>query len=744
MKKEKTKPTKPVKPGKTPGAFKKPIKKKTFVSRYEKLIEHPQDRQFFKSCFVEKDEMFHIREGLTKDDVKRLKGLLKIIKANRKGAVKFAPLIIISAIVAAIVIFFAVFANPLLGRAMEKGLEAVFEAKAEVRGFRLSLINFEIRINKITVANKNAPMTNLFDMGRTVISLKPQAVLRGKVYIEEISAAEIRFGTPRTKSGALPARPQKVKEEKPKSDAPPLVDLKNFDAMALFNQEYDKLNTPKLYDEAINTYNETSEKYQKQVEDSKKRIEELQTTTAPLLALDINNMRDIEIIRSTIQDINIAVTTVQAASNDVSTIVTGLERDINTARAMEANARNAITDDINYLKSFIDLGSGNAFATLEPFIREMLSDTAEEYLDYGIIALEVLEKLKAMADAQPKNEKPKKVKKVPFKGRTVTYPTARYPTFYLGRLSSDFTLPETTWNWSFDLRNVSSNPDFIYHNPSSAVANGPVLLNLGMTEDGGRLQRKVAFSGGADFRSNADELFNAELTGNNFPLSVGDILGNIGINGFSGETDFALNMSQTKGAISGGGNVFISQARVIDPKGTIAEAVGIAVEEAGVVDLGIQYTDSSLNITTNLADLIAQAVRRIAEVYAKRAMDEMEAVFRQKIDEYIGDRFESKEQVDALLNIAKGDKAVIDQTISALNAKANELQQNITGAARQVVDDATRQAEEAAQKAREDAERQAQLLKEEAERKAKEEAEKAARDAVQGNLPSLPSLPGRR
>jgi len=150
-----------------PGTFKKPIKKETFEKRFANLIEHPGDRAFFTSCFVEQEEAFAIRENLSKDDVKKLKLLLSVIKMNRKGAVKLVPLAFAAAVVAALVIFFTVFANPLLGRALEKGLESVFEAKSDVYGFRLSLLRFRVAIGSVTVANRDSPMKNLFQMGRT-------------------------------------------------------------------------------------------------------------------------------------------------------------------------------------------------------------------------------------------------------------------------------------------------------------------------------------------------------------------------------------------------------------------------------------------------------------------------------------------------------------------------------------------------------------------------------------------------
>jgi hypothetical protein len=325
-------------------------------------------------------------------------------------------------------------------------------------------------------------------------------------------------------------------------------------------------------------------------------------------------------------------------------------------------------------------------------------------------------------------------------------------------MASDFTLDD--WNWSFSLRDVSSSPD---------ITGRPVSLNLSLKEDA-RLQRQVSFSGRADFRSRPQERFNAEVAGIGFPVKLGNQLSMIGINGFSGETDFSVNVNgQVDSRISAGGEIIINQARILEPRGTIAEIAGMAVEEANSVNLGLQYTNNRFRITTNIADLIEQILRRTVETYIRLALDEIERLVRQKINEYIDGRFDSREEIDALLALARGDRTIIEQTLSSLDAKKNEFEQRIRSveqAARQAVEDAAQQVEQAArqavdeverqaqqavdeaerqaQLARAEAERQAQLAREEAERRAREEAEQAARQAIQGNLPSLPGLPGRR
>jgi hypothetical protein len=382
---------------------------------------------------------------------------------------------------------------------------------------------------------------------------------------------------------------------------------------------------------------------------------------------------------------------------------------------LEQNARTAITDDINHLKSYINLEGGAAFAAFEPFIRDMLSDTAEEYLDYGLVALEVFGKLKEQAAAKPKTEKPKKEAKVAFKGRDVIFPLRAYPQFYLGILASDFTLD--SWNWAFDLRDVSSNPD---------LTGKPVSLTLGLTEEGGSLQRKVGFKGSADFRTNPTERFNAALNGSGFPISMGDKLSKVGINGFQGSTAFAVNMSgRTDGGFSTGGDVEISQPRLVDPKGTIAEATDMAIQQAGHIDLGIQYNHwinqkDEFKITTNLAELLAQALKNAVQAYAQKAMDEIERVLRERIAQYIDGKFASKEDVDALFKIARGDMAAVDTLRSSLNNKKNEFEQRVKN-----------MANEAVQQAKDEATQQGQ---------------QAAQDLIQGNqpnlqTPTLPSLP---
>ncbi|MCL2410379.1 MAG: hypothetical protein FWC97_01930 [Treponema sp.] len=785
-----------MKPAKIPSIFKKPIKKKAFENNFAKLIEHPADKKFFTACFELKTitvkgketECYVIRSDINKESANKLKSLLKVIKLNRKGTINYVPLVFASIVVSAAVLFFIIFANPLLGRAMEMGLESVFEARADVNNFRFSLIDFEVSMTGITVANRDRPMTNLFDMGRTVISLRPEAVLRGKIYIEEIRADTIRFGTPRTVSGALPFRPPRERTPTPPRETPPLVNLQNFDAMALLNQEFERLSSPRIFNEAIDTYNEIVTTWQGNIDATITQTEELRTAALELQNFNVSDLNlfdpeTINVIRRTITDVNNLITTAQTAGEHAVSLVSGIEADIATAVQLEANARNAITDDLNHFRSFIDLSSGTAFGILESVLGDILTDAAREYIEYGLIALEALQKIKTIADDIPRNERPPREERSVFRGRNVSYNVVNFPSFYLGVLTSDFTL--NSWNWAVDLRNVSSNPNFTAHSP---YANNPARLRLAFSEVGGNLNRDVAFNGIADFRTHAAERFNTEVNATGFPISLGAMLSNIGINGFSGESNFGVSLAGLpNGNITTRANILINESSLFEPYGTIANAIDTAIRQADNVNLGVQHIfnvgrSDEFSLTSNIHNLFAQALEQTVRAYAARAMEEIERVLRQRIDEFIDGRFDSREQVDQLLAIARGDRELINQIGQNLTDKRSEFEQtlrSITGAvedaARQFVDDAARQAEEAARQAREEAERQAQAAvdaareeaerleqaardeaeriaqeaREEAERLAREareeaerQAQEAARDALQNVLPGGTGLPG--
>jgi uncharacterized protein (TIGR03545 family) len=682
---------------KIPPMFRKPIKEKRFQRRILKFIEQPEDKTFLISCFDLSDGVYTIKAELDPNVPKRLKSLAKAITINRRGTVKILPLTALAALVAGGIFFFTVMMDPLLEGLLEKGLQEVFEAKCDVNSFHLGRLRFRISIGSMIVADRDEPMRNLFETARLEIRLRPQAVLRGKIYIEEIRADGLQFGTPRTVSGALPQYAARIAARRNAPPAPPLIDLAKFDAMGLLNQEYDKLASPKAYAQTIAAYDEAQKRWEAQYKEANSRVEELQTTAKPVMNININDLKTPEEITKTITDINTLIGSIDNARTEVGNIVSGVEGDLNTASALERSAREAIEGDLNHLKSYLDLGSGEAFKALEPTVMAMLSEEARGYIAYGQRAMEALEKIKALQARFPKSEP--KPEKQTYKGRDVAFPTQAYPVFFLGVMASDFTL--SGWNWGFELRNISSDPD---------LSNRATELDLALSELSS-YRRTGRFAGMADFRSNAQRYFSVDVSGGNFPVDIQKNLSAVGIGGFTGKTGFAVNFAGGRGgAISGGGSIDVNQPQLINPTGTIAESIQEALIEVSALNLGIQYEhpasgDDSFSLTTNINDFILAALKKAAEKYLRQAEAAIEKALRERIESYLNGKWVSKEELDTIFSAVKGDQAAVNRLKTALEEKKAEAERKIRGAAEEAVDAAKEevktQAEEAAKKAAE-------------------------------------------
>ncbi|GMO22860.1 MAG: hypothetical protein Ta2B_01950 [Termitinemataceae bacterium] len=718
---------------KIPGLFKKPVKKNLFDKKILKYIEQNSDKEFLQNSFELKDGFYTLiplsdsKEDKTK--LKKLSALAKDIKSNRALPVNFIPLAAIGIVVAGAVVFFTIFMNPLLEHVIESALENVFEAKVEVDNFKLNLLRFRISLSAIKIADKEAPMTNLFDMRRTEIRLLPQAVLRGKIYIEEVRADSIQFGTPRKYSGALPAKQKTENLAEPKPPSPPLVNLENFDAMVLINQQYDNLKTPKLYDDLSAFYVTANEKWTKQVDQSKQQISNLQSAAEPFIKFDINkidvkNPATIQTVLKMIEDGKAMVENVQSSVEQADTIVHGLNDDLNTANGLVKSAQSSFNDDFNHLKSFLDLSGGAYREILDPAIQQILTGASRKYIAYGMRSLNAMNKLKSYQKDQKKN----KPKKIVYKGRDVVFPTRTYPKFYLGVFASDFTINE--WKSGFDLREVSSEPDLI---------GKPTTLKINIEELTGS-KKIFAFNGKADFRSDISELYNAEITGKNIPFSLEKdftSLKEIGMGGFKGALAFAVTSSGNKsGGIGFGGNLGVVSPELLDPSGTLAESIAEAIDEAGIVEIGFDWqhiaaNEDDFSLNSNLIDLINAALKKAAAKYLKKAQQELERVLNEYITNYLKDKNISSDQLDGIFALAKGDMSSITSLQSTLKTKLAAMQEKTKVYADEKIDEAKEAAEKAAAEAKENVnaqlEEQKQRAQEEADAAQKKAQEEAAR-----------------
>ncbi len=654
------------KTAKTPKAFRKPIPAKAFDKKFARMLEQDKDVAFFRSCFEERDGKFVAKGDLDEKSAKRLKSLGKAIKANR-GVFKAGPTIALALVGGGAVVFGLFFMNPTLEKAAESGLAAAFGAQADIDGLRFSPLGMRISVAGLAIADRDEPMTNLVETGRLELRLNAAAALRGKVYIEEAAAESIAAGTARAESGALPGSPARPGSEKPaKVAAPPMVDLKAFDAAALLEREKAKLASTAAYESAGAAYDEASARWKARAASSGAAVDGLEASTRSVLAIDVKKLTTPDAVAKALADAKAAAESVKTAVAEADAVQKGVKADMDSLAKLEKAAESALADDIGYLKSLVDPSSGAAMAALEPSVREILSDKAERYLYYAGRALEILSAVRADdADAEPKDEP----KSAYGRGRDVRFPSTTYPAFRLGLLKSEFRAGDA--DWAVALREVSTEP---------ALVAEPSAFSLSMKKGGSSAGADAV----VDLREAGKASWTAELSGAGLALDLGDALKDAGLGAFSadlagsGAADGAANGDES-GRLALDLELTLTKARVGSPSGTFGTALAGAIAGVDAIEADIAYEkapdgNDAFRLRTNLDDVVADAVKAMAGRYAKEAMADVEAAVR----DYAGDELEgklaSKEELDDVFAAVKGDKAAADGVKAKLDQKVKALE----------------------------------------------------------------------
>lgn len=126
-------------------------------------------------------------------------------------------------IVAAIVLFFVFFLDPLLASAIERIGGKVNGAKVDVAGLKTKIFQGRISIGKLQVANAEAPMENIFEAGPMAFQMDFGQLIKKRVIINEATMNGMGFSTPRKTSGALPKVAKEEKKDGPPSAAERLM-----------------------------------------------------------------------------------------------------------------------------------------------------------------------------------------------------------------------------------------------------------------------------------------------------------------------------------------------------------------------------------------------------------------------------------------------------------------------------------------------------------------------------------------
>ena len=657
------------KPPKPAALFRKPIAKDIFEKRCLGLLELDADRAFLESSFllIVSRGSYVLKDNLDRDALIRLNKLAKAIAANR-GIVKKGPLVLAALLVAVIVVFALFFMNPLLGRAIERGLESAFGARAEVAAFRLDLFRLRVSMRSVAVADRDKPMTNLFATGRLELRLDPASLLRGRVYVEEASAASIALGGPRAVSGALPeassggAPEPEAKKAAPSPTVAPIVDFSHFDAVALLEREKSKLSSLAAYDKAGAAYDDAAKRWKDRASSSQKNVAELAAASKPLIALDPKSVKSPSEALKAASDARALADSAKTTTKEAVAVASGLRSELAAATALEKEARSALDKDLDYLKSFVDFRSGAASGILEPLIRGILTDKGQTYFHYGERGLEAA---LALAKKSGGDKAEKKAEKAGLgRGRDVYFPQAALPRFRLGHLGASFI--QDGASWKVDLREISSEPSLV-----------PAPSSLDASMISGR--ESASLKAVLDLRRDSNGSFSVDAQAGGFRADLGDSLASVGIGGFSGRASGKLDiLGEAEGGFEAKGGIELGETAASKVSGALGEelASGLASAKKVEVDLGYEHPregGDKLSVSTNLDAIVAKAFNAIAARYADKAAADIKAALRDYAGKELEGKLGSKVDLDKLLSTSSGGESTASSIVKALDEKAKVL-----------------------------------------------------------------------
>ncbi|MDR2898576.1 MAG: TIGR03545 family protein, partial [Spirochaetaceae bacterium] len=537
---------------KIPGLFKKKYAQKKYQKKILRKLYVPADKAFIEGLFVSetnpknKKVFYQLDTAKVTEPIqgKRLKKIAKDIK-KQKGRFNVAAILAAIVCVTALCLALTVFRNVIARIAITNALESAFGARAEIRDLDVDLIHTRFMLDGVAIANKNAPMKNLVEIGRFELFFNIGELTRGKVVAENVEVSGVTWNTDRSISGALPPKKQKQVDEK-KADAKPnpaalaiqkkLSEVQSnvsigsgFDAIkdqldpvAYINREMDALLSPKVVENIRLTVPALTEKWMAQQETVQAQVQKAIADGNAVAAIRVDNIQSIEDARNVLRTVQSATETVKSSIALSQTIVNDINTDTQTVRQLASETEQALSADMKRLTgiadSIVSFNLDSGMDMLSGLFTTFAMNTLGVYYPYIEQGLALVDEMKSKA-AEKESEKVETLKdkssavaRLP--GRNFNFGKRPVPTLYLKNIILSVLSEADGFAGSGVVTDITNNADLI---------DKPVTAQL----DVAALGKTAALTGVIDTRSYTAEPVNVAFDVGGFPVSfsAGDVTG---------------------------------------------------------------------------------------------------------------------------------------------------------------------------------------------------------------------------
>ena len=615
---------------KVPKLFKREIKERRFQKRILRRIYIESERDFLLRLYGRGPEGRYSRSPeLSDEEAKRLKQLARSIKKN-KGVVRTGKVSLIAILVAAVLVFNFAFKNRLLEKALERGLEAVFSAQAEVDDLDLRILAGRLFFAHLAVADQDQPFRNLFELGATEVDLNTNALLKARVVVTNLETREIRWHTSRQSSGALPGEGE---SEQPTGGAAAdrgglSLSLGNLDAKALIDEQLANLSSPARIAEMNGRLRDLQARWQGSVEQGKADVDELAVRIDAVRSIDVGSLDTLPELQQAVTDIREAATAVSRVGEDLQEADRRIKADRREFASAREEFETAVDADVAYLSSLSDLSSGELKTLVSDLVAGYLEQSLGSAYGYAQKARGYAQRL--IAGKKEKRADRNKVSRMQ-RGVDVPFAAVSYPRFLLENAAASVQVAEKTTQGS--LQNLSSNPDLI---------DRPLSFTFLQTEG----KRRFSAEGVLDSREKRDTDLKLGLQAAGFTFSLSEGLADLGLSSLATQVRFRTEFSRSHpgNTVQGQGLLELYDL-VIEPVSAQNQLGTILYEILGSlskVDVSFDYTVEAgkpLRVTARSsadAELARAAEERFAEIsaqYSGRLREELTARMASRIRE---------------------------------------------------------------------------------------------------------------
>lgn len=517
---------------KAPKMFKKTYREKKFKKKILKRIYIPSDLTLVKSVYSletdEKGRKFYINNldrNLETAKIKRLKVVAKQIKKNKKG-IRILPLIITVAVFSFVFTMVVTFKNVVVKKGIVYGMQKVFQAKTDVQKVDVSFLKSYIKINGLAQANKDSPMTNIFQIDEINLDFNLTELLKGKFYAEKLAIEGVAIGTERKSSGALPAVVKKEKKEDSKVDKQMKEAQEKLTVAAQkeLRSMFDKFNpenilsdmqyslkSPELAKTLTKDVQEKVEKWTAVPGQIEKDYNEFSKSVETVVKTDWNNITDLIQIKNAIEAITKSINDGKALSETINHTINEVKADSMLVKTYGEQVAQAVTDDTNLVDNKIK--EMKALYSVDG-VRKVMNESVESliYQLSGKYYPYVQKALEAAKSIQEKPKEPKKEKKASperLKGRNIYYKKDTVPKLRIDEVTaSGYEKGTDSLLFKGSAKNISSDQN---------ITNKPSIINADFKVMGRPNSAKVV----VDVRDNSTApMVSADYDGKNWIINA--------------------------------------------------------------------------------------------------------------------------------------------------------------------------------------------------------------------------------